>query len=40
MPSKPTPGEIWKQIVEDARDDEEIEQAVVVDVDPGRGDGP
>jgi hypothetical protein len=26
MPSKPTPGEIWKQIVEDARDDEEIEQ--------------
>jgi len=26
MPSKPTPGEIWKQIVRDARDDEEIEK--------------
>jgi hypothetical protein len=26
MPSKPNPGEIWKQIVKDARDDEEIEK--------------
>jgi len=26
MPSKPTPGEVWKQIVRDARDDEEIEK--------------